>query len=115
LLRLASHERRDYKSKYKSTLRELESARASIMVSNETECDGYALHISNITTLYTKYATLRDERDVLRSRSSLLGVCKTRPGMHTELAEKNARISSLEKASSLSAFAIVQCAFCEDL
>jgi hypothetical protein len=45
------------------------------VVSNKTECDECALHMSNITTLQTKYTTLLDERDKLRSRSILLGVC----------------------------------------
>jgi hypothetical protein len=44
-LRLA-HERKDFKSMYQSMLRELESFRASIMVSNEIKCDGCALHMS---------------------------------------------------------------------
>jgi hypothetical protein len=39
LLRHAARERREFRSKYESTLRELESARASIVVSDETECD----------------------------------------------------------------------------
>jgi hypothetical protein len=60
---------------YESMLRELESARASIMVSDETECDECSLHMSNITTLQIDYATLLDECDKLRSRSSLLGSC----------------------------------------
>jgi hypothetical protein len=51
LLRQATRERREFRSKYKSTLRELESARASVEVSNETKCDECALHMSNITTL----------------------------------------------------------------
>jgi hypothetical protein len=45
------------------------------VVSDEIECDECALHMSNITTLQTKHATLLDEHDKLRSRSSLLGVC----------------------------------------
>lgn len=61
LLRLASRERIEYKCKYKSTLKELESARASILVFDETECDEYVIHMSNIITLQTKYATLLDE------------------------------------------------------
>jgi hypothetical protein len=44
------------------------------VVSDESECDECALHMSNMTTLHTKYANLLDERDELRSRSSLLGV-----------------------------------------
>jgi hypothetical protein len=56
-------------------LKELESTRVSVVVSNETECDECTLHMSSITTLQTKYATLLDEHDELRSRSSLLGTC----------------------------------------
>jgi hypothetical protein len=62
-------------------LRELESARALVVVSDETECDGCALHMSNIATLQTKYATLIDECDDLQSMSSLLGACQTFPGL----------------------------------
>jgi hypothetical protein len=51
LLKLAARERKDFKFKYESTLRELESARALVMVFDETECDECALHMSNITTL----------------------------------------------------------------
>jgi hypothetical protein len=40
--------------------------------------------------------------DELQSRYTLLGVCTACPGLQTELAEKNARIASLEKASSVS-------------
>jgi hypothetical protein len=75
LLRQAAHERREFISKYERTLRELESARASVVVPDETECDERALHMSNITTLQTKYTTLLDEHDELRSRSSMFGAC----------------------------------------
>jgi hypothetical protein len=98
-LRLATHERKDYKSNYESTLWELESARASIVVSDKTECDECALHISNFNKLQTKYATLLGECDELRSRSSLFGACQTCFGLQTKLAKKNARIALLEKAS----------------
>jgi DNA gyrase/topoisomerase IV subunit A len=43
LLRLAAHERKEFKSKYESTLRELESARASVMVFDDTEMMGVPL------------------------------------------------------------------------
>jgi hypothetical protein len=98
----AARERREFRSKYESTLRELESARASAMVSDETECDECALHMSNITTLQTKYYTLLDERDELRSRTILLGACIVCPGLQFELAERDARIAFLEKTSSMS-------------
>jgi hypothetical protein len=64
----------------------LESARASVVVFDETECDECALHMSNITNLQTKYATLLDECDELRSRCSLLGACIACPTLQTELA-----------------------------
>jgi hypothetical protein len=67
LLRQAARERREFRSKFENTLRELESTRASVVVSDETECDECTLHMSNITTLQTKYSTLLDERDELRS------------------------------------------------
>jgi hypothetical protein len=71
-------------------------------VFEETEHDDCALHMTNITTLQTKYATLLDERDELRSRSSLLGACIACPGLQTKLEERNARIALLEKASLVS-------------
>jgi chromosome segregation ATPase len=104
LLRQAAREWREFRSKYESTLRELESARASVEVSDETECDECTLHMSNITTLQTKY-----------SRSILLGACTICPGLQSELAERDARIALLEKASSVSAPALAQCALCEGL
>jgi hypothetical protein len=58
------------------------------MVYDETECDECALHISNNISLQTKYATLLDECDELRSRSILIGVCTTCPSLQTELVER---------------------------
>jgi hypothetical protein len=103
LLRQASRERREFRSKYESMLIEHESARASVVVPDETECDECDLHMSNITTLQTKYPTLLVERDELRSRSSLLGACTVCPGLQTKLAERDVRIALLENASSVSA------------
>jgi hypothetical protein len=103
LLRQDARERREFRSKYESTLRELESARASVMVSDKTECDECALHLSNITTLQTKYDTLLDERDELISRSILLGACTICLVLQTELAERDARIASCVRASLVSA------------
>jgi hypothetical protein len=60
-LRQATRERREFISKYESTLRQLKSARALVVVSDETECDECAVHMSNITSLQTKYSTLLDE------------------------------------------------------
>jgi hypothetical protein len=61
ILRLAARERKEFKFKYDIMLRELESDRGSVVVSDETKCDECALHILNITTLQTKYATLLDD------------------------------------------------------
>jgi hypothetical protein len=115
LLRQAARERREFRSKYESMLRELESARASVEVSDKTECDECVLYMSNITTLQTKCSTLLDERDELRSSFILLGACTVCPGLQSELAERDARIALLEKASLVSAPAPVQCALCEGL
>jgi hypothetical protein len=71
--------------------------------------------MSNITTLLTKYVTLLDERDELRSRSSPLGACTICPGLQIEAIEIDARIALLEKASLVSVPAPVQCALCEGL
>ena len=46
------------------------------------------------------YVALLDENDELKSRSGLLGACKSYLGLQSELAEKVAKIISLEKASS---------------
>jgi hypothetical protein len=81
LLRKAAHERREFRSKYESMLKELESARASVVVFDKTECDECALYMSNITTLQTKYSTFLDECDELRSRSNLLGACIVCPSL----------------------------------
>jgi hypothetical protein len=115
LLRLAPRERKDFKFKYESTLRELEFDRASVVVADKTERDECALHMSNITTLQTKYTTLLDERDKLRSRYSLLGACTVCPGLQTELVERVATIALLEKSRSVSTLAPAQCALCEGL
>jgi hypothetical protein len=85
------------------------------VVSDDNKCDECTLHMSNITTLHTKYATLLHERDELRCRSSLLGVYTVCPSLQTELAERDAMIALLEKASSVNAPAPAQCALCEGL
>jgi hypothetical protein len=81
LLRLVARERKYFKFKYDSMLRKLMSVRALVVVSNDSECDECALHMWNITTLQTKYATLLGECNELRSRSSLLGACTACPGL----------------------------------
>ena len=83
------------------------------VVSDEVECDECAVHMSSLTSLQSKYVALLDENDGLKSRSRLLGACKSCSGLQSELVEKVARISLLEKASSDST--ATKCARCESL
>ena len=78
-------------------------------MSDEVECDECAIHMSSLTSLHSKYVALLDENDELKSRSGLLGACKSCLGLQSELAEKVARISLLEKASSDSTAASCAC------
>ena len=95
-------------------MKELEEAKElAVVVSDEVECDECAVHMSNLTDLQSKYVALLDENDELKSRSGLLGACKSCSGLQSELAEKVARISLLEKASSDST--ATKCAHCESL
>jgi hypothetical protein len=98
LLKRAARERNDFKAKLETALRELEFAKGAVVVSDETECDACAIHRLNLSNLQTKYASLLDENDELKSRPVLLGACKSCSGLQFELAEK-AKISALEKAS----------------
>jgi hypothetical protein len=96
-------------------LKELEEAKkVVVVVLDEVECDECDVHMSNLTDLQSKYVVLLDENDELKSRSGLLGACKSCSGLQSELVEKNAKISALEKASSDSTCA-VKCARCESL
>ena len=96
-------------------LKELEEAKkVVVVVSNEVECDECAVHMSNLTDLQSKYVALLDENDELKSRSGLLGACKSCSGLQSELVENNAKISALEMASSDSTDA-AKCARCESL
>ena len=114
LLKRSTCERKEYKDKLEITLKELEEAKKhAVAVSDEVECDECAVHMSSLTSLQSKYVALLDENDELKSRSGLLGACKSYSGLQSELAEKVARISLLEKASSDSTTA--KCACCESL
>ena len=99
-MKRAACERKEFKDKLEIVLKELEeSKKLIVVVSDEVECDECAVHMSNLTDLQSKYVALLDENDELKSRSSLLGACKSYSGLQFELAEKVARISLLEKAS----------------
>jgi hypothetical protein len=114
LLKCAAHERKEFKEKLEVVEKELEEAKKLVVhVSDEVECDECAVHMTNFSELQSKYAILLDENDELKARSSLLGACKSCSGLQSELAEKNAKILALEKASSDSM--VVECARCESL
>jgi len=114
LLKCAAHERKVFKDKLEVVEKELEEAKKLVVhVSDEAKCDECAVHMTNFSELQSKYAVLLDENDELKARSSLLGVCKSCSGLQSELAEKNAKILALEKASSDST--VVECARCESL
>jgi hypothetical protein len=94
--------------------KELEEAKKLVVhVSDEVECNECAVHMTNFFELQSKYDVLLDENDELKARSSLLGACKSCLGLQSKLAEKNAKILALEKASSDITF--VECAHCESL
>jgi hypothetical protein len=82
-------------------------------MSDKTACDACAIHMTNLSNLQTKYASLLDENDELKSRPVLLGACKSWLGLQSELVEKNVKILTLKKANSDST--VVQCARCESL
>ena len=101
LLNRVAHERKEFKDKLEIARKELEEAKKlAVVVSDKVECDECVVHMSNLTNLQSKYVALLDENDELKSRSGLLGACKSCLGLQSELAEKVARISLLEKASS---------------
>ena len=112
LLKRVAHERKEFKDKLEIVLKELEeSKKLIVVVSDEVECDECAVHMSNLTDLQSKYVALLDENDELKSRSGLLGACKSCSGLQSELAGMVARISLLEKASL--DITAARCARCE--
>ena len=114
LLKRATRERKEFKDKLEIALKELEEAKNHVVVvSDEVEDDECAIHMSSLASLQSKYASLLDENDEMKSRSSLLGACKSYSGLQSKLAKKVARISLLEKASLDSTTA--KCARCESL
>jgi hypothetical protein len=114
LLKCAARERKEFNDKLEVVEKELEEAKKIVIqMSDEVEYDECAVHMTNFSKLQSKYAILLDENDELKARSSLLGACKSCSGLQSELAEKNAKILALEKASADST--TVECAHCESL
>ena len=76
LLKHAAHNRKEYKEKLEVVLKELEFAKSFVIVFEESECDACAVHMSNLATLQTKYASLLDELNEVKARPVMLGACK---------------------------------------
>jgi hypothetical protein len=115
LLKRAARERKEFKDKLGIMLKELEEAKKLVVVVlDEVECNECVVHMSNLTNLQSKYVALLDENDELKSRSGLLGACKSCSGLQSELTEKNTKTSALKKASSDSTD-VAKCARCESL
>jgi hypothetical protein len=106
--------RKEFKDKVEVVKKELEEAKKLVVhVSDEVKCDECTVHMTNFSELQSKYVVLLDKNNELKARSSLLGVCKSCSGLQSELAEKNAKILALKKASSDST--VVECARYESL
>jgi ElaB/YqjD/DUF883 family membrane-anchored ribosome-binding protein len=82
---------------------EIDSLKASPMVSDEVDCADYSAFLADLTALREKHASKCEELDVLRielvelqSRPTLLGTCTSCPGFHEKIAELRSRIFSLE-------------------
>jgi hypothetical protein len=101
LLKCVARERKEFKDMLEVVEKELEEAKKLVVhVSDEVECDECVVHMNNFSKLQSKYVVLLDENDELKARSSLLDACKSCSGLESELAEKNAKILALKKASS---------------
>jgi hypothetical protein len=72
---------KEYKEKLEDAIKELEFAKFSMIVSDESKCDACAVHMSNLATLQTKYASLLDELEEVKARPVLLGACKSNSGL----------------------------------
>jgi hypothetical protein len=82
---------------------EIDSLKASPVVSDEIDCADCSAFLADLTDLREKYASKCDELDVLRvelaelqSRPTLLGACTSCPSLHEKIVEFRSRIVSLE-------------------
>jgi hypothetical protein len=82
---------------------EIDSLKASHVVSDEDDCADCSVFLADLTTLREKHASKCEELDVLRvelaelqSRPTLLGACTSCPGLHEKIAKLRSSIVSLE-------------------
>jgi hypothetical protein len=97
---------------------EIDSLKASPVVSDEVNCVGCFVFLFGLTTLREKHASKCEELDVLtvefvalQSRPSLLGACMSCPVLHGKIAELRAHIVSLEP--DLKVHVPTSCSTCE--
>jgi hypothetical protein len=82
---------------------EIDSLKASPIVSDEIDCANCSSFLADLTDLREKYASKCEELDVLRvelaelqSRPTLLDACTSCPGLHEKIVELRSRIVSLD-------------------
>jgi hypothetical protein len=82
---------------------EIDSLKASPVVSDEVDCVDCSVFLANLTALRGKHASKCEELDVLRvelaelqSRPTLLGACTSCPGLHEKITELQSCIVLLE-------------------
>jgi hypothetical protein len=82
---------------------EVDSLKASLVVSDEVDCAGCSVFLADLTALREKQASKCEELDVLKvelaelqSRPTLLGACTSCPGLHEKFVELRSCIVSLE-------------------
>jgi hypothetical protein len=82
---------------------EIDSLKASPVVSDEVDCVDCSVFLANLTALREKHASKCEELDVLRvelaelqSRPTLLGACTSCPSLHEKIVKLRSRIVSLE-------------------
>jgi hypothetical protein len=82
---------------------EINSSKASPVVSNEVECDDCFIFLADLALFKEQHASKCEELDVhrvevadLKSRSALLGACTSCPVLHEKIDELHAYTVSLE-------------------
>jgi chromosome segregation ATPase len=96
---------------------EIDSLKASLVVSDEVDCDDCSIFLVDLIALKEKHASKCEELDVLRvevakfkSRPTFLGACTSCPVLHGKIDEMHAYIVSLE--AELKASVPTSCSTC---
>jgi hypothetical protein len=97
---------------------EIDSLKASPIVSDEVDCADCSVFLSDLTDLREKHASKCEELDVLRvelaelqSRPTLFCACTSCPSLHEKIVELRSRIVSLE--ANLKVPIPTSCSTCE--